>query len=422
MSDMAAAAPGPFKGLTPYGEEDAMFFFGREGEQDIIIANLHAYPLTVLYGSTGVGKSSVLQAGVAHRLRQQGQDNLADGRRPEQLVAVVSSWRDDPMITMRQRVEQALRDLYPSALDPTDPKDLGEALWTWAERIEGPILIILDHAEEYFLYQGQTWTAFGEEFPRIANSSDILVNFVLAIREDMLTWLDEFKPMLPSLYDNTLRIRQLDEPSARRAIEAPLEAYNRGDPGTGPVNIQPQLVDAVLQEIASGRVTLDTAARGLAGPMSVTGQPGAIEPAYLQLVMRRLWTEEMAEGSRELRLATLQRLGGAGAIVSRHLDAPLGALSPGDQDIAAAAFQYLVTPSGAKFAHLVSDLANLTGTEPGRLGAILQELAAAGILRRVPPTRGQGNGACYEIFHNVLARAVLSWRARYVERKNRESG
>ena len=79
---MAEAAPVPFKGLTPYREEDATFFFGREREQEIIIANLHAYPLTLLYGGTGVGKSSVLRAGVAHRLRQQAQANLASAASP----------------------------------------------------------------------------------------------------------------------------------------------------------------------------------------------------------------------------------------------------------------------------------------------------------------------------------------------------
>jgi WD40 repeat protein len=421
MSDMAEATTRePFKGLSPYGEEDATFFFGREEEQDIIIANLHAYPLTLLYGGTGVGKSSVLRAGVAHRLREQGHANLAAGRLPEQLVAVVRRWRDDPMVTMRQRVEQALRDLYPSALEPSDPEDLGDALGLWAERIEGPILIILDQVEEYFLYQRHSTTSFSDEFPRIANSPDILANFVVAIREDTVTWLDEFKPMLPSLYDNTLRIRQLDEPSARRAIEAPLEAYNRDDPPTGPVTIQPELVDAVLHQIASGQVTLDTAEQGLAGPMSVAGQRGhVIEPAYLQLVMRRLWDEELAAGSRELRLATLERLGGARSIVSTHLDASMRELSPAEQGIAAAAFQHLVTPSGTKFAHLVTDLAGLSGTEPEQLATVVRKLAGAGILRRVPPTRGQGDVAAYEIFHDVLARAVLGWRARYVDRTSR---
>ena len=61
----------PYKGLTPFedSELDVLFFFGRERERELIEANLMASRLTVLYGETGVGKSSVLRAGVAHHLR-----------------------------------------------------------------------------------------------------------------------------------------------------------------------------------------------------------------------------------------------------------------------------------------------------------------------------------------------------------------
>ena len=58
------SAPSPYKGLMPYTEADAAFFFGRDAEREVIIANLRAARLTLLYGESGVGKSSVLGAGV----------------------------------------------------------------------------------------------------------------------------------------------------------------------------------------------------------------------------------------------------------------------------------------------------------------------------------------------------------------------
>ncbi len=54
----------PYVGLQPFEEADREFFFGRERDQRIIISNLLTSPLTILYGSSGVGKSSVLMAGV----------------------------------------------------------------------------------------------------------------------------------------------------------------------------------------------------------------------------------------------------------------------------------------------------------------------------------------------------------------------
>jgi hypothetical protein len=51
----------PYVGLVPYGEDDAAFFFGRVKEQRVIAGNLRASRLTVVYGPSGVGKTSLLQ-------------------------------------------------------------------------------------------------------------------------------------------------------------------------------------------------------------------------------------------------------------------------------------------------------------------------------------------------------------------------
>ena len=76
---MSFSAKSPYKGLLPYSENDAEFFFGRQSETAIIASNLRAARLTILYGPTGVGKSSALQAGVAHQL-------LLDGRRRSRVI------------------------------------------------------------------------------------------------------------------------------------------------------------------------------------------------------------------------------------------------------------------------------------------------------------------------------------------------
>src|SRR5205814_10371830 len=57
----AAEAPArdrrsPYQGLVPYGEADAEWFFGRAEWREIVIDNLRAYRVSVLYGESGVGK------------------------------------------------------------------------------------------------------------------------------------------------------------------------------------------------------------------------------------------------------------------------------------------------------------------------------------------------------------------------------
>ncbi len=93
----AAERPGdltsPYKGLTPYTEGDAAFFFGRETEREIIVANLMAARLTVLYGPSGVGKSSVLRAGVLRDLHRMTRRNKVERGVPEFAPVVFSDWR-----------------------------------------------------------------------------------------------------------------------------------------------------------------------------------------------------------------------------------------------------------------------------------------------------------------------------------------
>src|SRR5712691_8564235 len=95
ISPQAATRAMPYQGLAPYSEDDAGYFFGRESEREIIIANLMASRLTVLYGPSGVGKSSVLSAGVSHRLRSHMERAGEDAR---VAVTVFRDWKQRDVI------------------------------------------------------------------------------------------------------------------------------------------------------------------------------------------------------------------------------------------------------------------------------------------------------------------------------------
>jgi len=310
----------------PYSEEDALFFFGREVEREIITANLIASRLTVLYGTSGVGKSSVLRAGVAHHLCQIAQRDLAKRGTPKFVVVVFSSWRDDPVAGLGDRVRDSVaRALDVETVEPVPPsRTLAQTLHMWTQRVGGHLLIILDQFEQYFLYQPHEDSegTFAVEFPRAVNRPDLRANFLVSIREDSLAQLDRFKGRIPNLFDNYLRIEHLDRDAARAAIEKPIEQYNRLQAtGTAEVDIEPALLEAVLEQVKTGQLVLGEHGRGIGrtdtGP---TLAEARIEAPYLQLVMTRLWREERRIDSGALRLETLERLGGAQRIVRTHLD------------------------------------------------------------------------------------------------------
>ena len=116
----------------------------------------------------------------------------------------------------------------------------------------------------------------------------------------------------------------------------------------------------MLEQVRRGRVSIGDdggAALGAAGRIGV-------ETAYLQLVMRRLWDEEIAAGSQRLRLETLRRLGGADTIVHGHLDDVMAKLPEEQRDAAAGAFRFLVTSGGRKIALSSQELREFSDASP----------------------------------------------------------
>jgi len=162
----------------------------------------------------------------------------------------------------------------------------------------------------------------------------------------------------------------------------------------------------VLHQVAVGRVDLGQSGRGGVDELE---DGDRIEAPYLQLVLERLWEVETEQGSRRLRLETLEGLGGAAHIVEDHLERAMAELSPEEKDAAAAMYNHLVTPSGTKIAHRAGDLAATPrSTRPRR--AVLNRLVEERIVRA---GKDGAEGPRYEIFHDVLAEAVLAWRTRH---------
>lgn len=62
----------PYRGLQPFWEEHADYFFGREGLTDQLLDRLRTGNFLAVVGASGSGKSSVVRAGLMHKL-QRGQ-------------------------------------------------------------------------------------------------------------------------------------------------------------------------------------------------------------------------------------------------------------------------------------------------------------------------------------------------------------
>ncbi len=192
---------------------------------------------------------------------------------------------------------------------------------------------------------------------------------LVAIREDALAKLEAFERQIPEVLNNTLPLKHLDLASAEDAIRKPLDHYNELVPAGRTVDIDNALVPALLNQVRTGRVQVDSShGSATTGISDEDAHPAEVrvEAPFLQLVLTRLWDEESQSGSRLLRLSTLQRLGGAQEIVRQHLDRVMREFTPPEMAVLADAFGHLVTRSGSKIAHYASDLADSSNaTRPG---------------------------------------------------------
>ena len=342
MSTVETRAPSPFKGLAAFedSELDALFFFGRERERQVLLANLLAARLTVLYGESGVGKSSLIGAALVRDLRAA----------TDAPIVVRSTWSHDD----------------------------GSVLHEFESAAEG--YLILDQFEEYFLYHEAETSPLLAELPELLATTR--VNVLVSLREDALARLDVFKARIPGVFGNQVRLEHLAVEQARAAILGPLERWR--ELYEERVDAEPELVEAVIADV------------------SVDG--GRVEAPYLQLVVERVWEAEREQGSNVLRRATLSDLGGAAAIVDRQFRGALEALAPDDQDVAAAMFEHLVTPTGTKIALRVADLAEYARVGAGDAHQVLDRLTRQRVVRAV-----EGSDR-YEIFHDVLAEPISAWR------------
>jgi CHASE2 domain-containing sensor protein len=407
-----APRPSPYRGLERFteSEDDAALFFGRASELEVVSANLLASRLTVLYGPSGVGKSSFLRAGLLHRMRGMTASEPSDLGAPGTVVVLLDEWLGDPAAELWRLVLRALPNGDGDSREDLGDRSLHDALDGLSREQNLEFLIVLDQFEEYLAgHPPEAGDRFGEELPRLVADRDLPVRLLLALRDDALAGLDRFKGRVPELFDNYLRLDRLGPKAAREAIEGPIERWNSDAPE--PVELEDGLVDEVLRQLAAGEAALTSAA--------APSDDARIEPAHLQLVMARLWTAETAARSTTLRLATLERLGGAATVVRTHVQTAMSSLPARDQRLAARVMRYLITPSGAKVRHVASDLAEYVDRPEPEVRGLLERLSSGAlrILRPAPPPLGSSAPAAYEVFHDVLTGALLDWRSRFERRR-----
>jgi WD40 repeat protein len=236
----------PWLGLLPYKEEHRDFFFGRDREIEDILGRIRDNSLTILYGQSGLGKSSLLAAGVVPHLKENGFTpriiRLSFGQRA----------------TLREQMLAALPIRSPFIRTATEPSWVpwNATLWelfhrkTNVDSEQSIPVLIFDQFEEIFtlgaepkfeqqvadwleqmadLLQNRPPRHLAEAFskdPALAEQyqfGDAPVRIVFTLREDYLANLERWKAQMPLLMQNRMALTLLSGPQARQAVLGPAQ-------------------------------------------------------------------------------------------------------------------------------------------------------------------------------------------------------
>ena len=159
--------------------------------------------LLVLHGASGTGKTSLLQAGILPCLP------------PAHYAAVrVRAVDETPTPAIIRAIARQLE-----VVQWAQDRALDEVLHTATTTLDKTLVVVLDQFEEFFLrFPLAVRRQFHRDLGQCLDIPVLAVHFILALREDYVAQLDEFRPSIPDPLARRLRLTRLTVDQATAAI------------------------------------------------------------------------------------------------------------------------------------------------------------------------------------------------------------
>jgi hypothetical protein len=286
-----ADAQRPWIGLASFTEGDRTFFAGRGDEIDDLLRLVRRDTLTLLYGVSGLGKTSLVQAGLFPALREENvlpvpiRLDYLEGALPltlQILNAITAAAIAARVEAPQPRPDETLWEYFHRE---------GNHFWSARNDLVTPFLAF-DQFEEFFTLGRETPARAAQANAFIVEFADLVENrppaalkadpsrakgfnfkpaplkVLLAMREDYLADLDRVRSHFRALGQNRLRLLPMGEKQARQVIMlgAPLLApgvedrivqYVAGGAGEGnEITVAPALLSLVLRELNERRLAI----------------------------------------------------------------------------------------------------------------------------------------------------------------------
>ena len=405
----------PFKFLDPYGRNDAEIFFGREEEIKQLYQHIHKNRIVLVYGTSGTGKTSIVQCGLMNRMDDtdwtpffvRRGENINDSlwKTIEQAVTI-----QEPEVNVANALQGRtnLNTIRPQATTSGFREKIYATLQDINLRYLRPVYLIFDQFEELLIMGTEREKAtFISIIERILSSSDLqFCNLLFIMREEFFAGLSEFEKEIPDFCDRRLRIEPMN-----------------------PKNVE----DVIMRSCKKFNITLEQGNENAKQIISVLTEKNTVSLPYLQIYLDQLWRtvylntgfKVVAVGEEYPEITVnaeiIKNFGRMNDVLNRFIKERITVIQDGLQnefpdippDFVSNALDGFVTPEGTKrpLAYLrinngiwfTGQVAPYLQNRSGQLMIrCLSELEKNKILRT--------DGQTYELAHDVLAGLIDSRR------------
>jgi hypothetical protein len=348
---LASLPAGPYKFLSPYTPQDRGIFKGRQAEIEQAVRRLGEGRLLVLYGPAGVGKTSLLAAGVIPELIGAGA-----------LAVHIRDYTRPLGVALRSALQGSQAQLEIS-LPSGD--DLPALLAQLRSQLSGTLVLVLDQFESLFRSQVDAELyahILNELVTSLRQVEPEYLRLILSIEDNALVRLSDLQQALPDVFRSFMQLNPLEPAQAHSAILEPLQGgVGRDHP---PVYYQAELVDSIL---IPDLIDLSPE------------MPHAVYPPHLQIVCHHLF-ERAARLLPPLidQALYLQEAGGAEGILAGFLDETLR-LSLGGEATQCNQCLVALATAGAS-AWIAAEELMIEGLEQAEIRSGLERLVETGLL------------------------------------------
>ncbi len=402
----------PWLGLFSYTEETCAYFHGRDEEAAELARRVQRTILTVLFGQSGLGKTSLLRAGLVPRLRNEGYcpvyvriDYAAGSPTPsEQIKQAIfrateaaghwarpgASIEGESLWEFLHHRGDLLRDAQGGTLMPLLIFDQFEEIFTLGQADDaGKLRAQQFLAELADLVENRAPTALEarlEDDDRAAEDFDFAradYRVLIALREDYLAHLESLKGSMPSITQNRMRLARMNGAQALSAVLKP-----------GSQLVSREVAESIVRFVAGGSELANA----------------EVEPSLLSLVCRELNTLRQTQGRKEISTDLLA--GSRDTILSEFYERTLSDQPAGVRRVIE---DELLTESGYRESLAEERIAKVlaaAGAAPDTLATLVN--------RRLLRIEDRLDMRRVELTHDVLCKVVLASRNLRREREARE--